>query len=104
MSSIAECKDFEILFSKQDAILSFSCEDLATNPGQLRAVNWLPDGWLAEFDKEGQAHSVRFSGAPEDVLSRVASHGKLLVVGLRKGADPYTPQIELSQEVQLPAR
>ena len=104
MSSIAECKDFEILFSKQDAILSFSCEDLAFRPGHLRAMNWLPNGWAAEFDNEGQPCCVHFPGAPEDVLSRVAAHGKLLVVGLRKGADPYTPQIEISQEIQLPGR
>lgn len=104
MPPVAECKDFELLFSKQDVVLSFSCEDLASTPEVVRSVNWLPDGWVMEFEEEGQPHSVRFTGAPEEILARVAGRGKLLVVGLRKSNDPLVPQIEISQEIDLPAR
>lgn len=100
----ASCTVFEVLFSKKDAILSFSCDDLTGHPGEVVSASWLPGGWQIEFKRDQRVHAVDFIGAPEDVLSKVARHEKMLVVGLSKGNDPSSPQISLSKEVDLPPR
>lgn len=104
MSSIAECPNFEILFSKKDAILSFSCDDLATPPGEIKSLEWIRDGFVVQFENGTGPHFVRFPGVPHDVLSRVAHHGKVLVVGLRKGENESSPAVEVSEEMPLPSR
>lgn len=104
MSSIAQCPNFEILFSKKDAILSFSCDDLDASPGQIKSLGWINNGFVVEFENNQGPHAVHFPGAPEDVLNRVANHKTMLVVGLKKGKDPYSPTVEVSQELPLPVR
>ena len=102
--SNASCPVYEVLFSKQDAILSFSCDDLASHPGEVVSVGWIKDGWVIEFDRDNNRHHINFPGAPEDVLRRVARHEKMLIVGLSKSENPVEPLISLSKEVALPAR
>jgi hypothetical protein len=102
--SHTSCPVYEVLFSKQDAILSFSCDDLPSHPGEVLSVGWIKDGWVIEFGRESARHQVSFPGAPEDVLRRVAQHEKILVVGLSKGDNQHEPQISLSKEIALPAR
>lgn len=102
--SNTSCPVYEVLFSRQDAILSFSCDDLVSHPGEVVAVDWMKDGWVIEFSRENARHQISFPGAPEDVLRRVAQHDKILVVGLSKGESSNEPQISLSKEVALPVR
>lgn len=102
--SNTSCTVFEVLFSSKDAILSFSCDDLAAHPGEVVSASWLPGGWRVDFKRDEQIHTIDFIGAPEDVLAKVARHEKMLVVGLEKGNDPMSPQISLSKEVDLPDR
>lgn len=120
MNNVVDCTIFEILFSKDSAILSFSCEDIGREddqdapadnaassviPGIPTAVAWTAKGWDVDFSPHGQAPDrIRFLGVPEEVLARVAKHPSLLVVGLSRGASPLSPEISLSGELALPTR
>lgn len=100
-----KCESYEVLFSKDNATLSFALKDLplASRPEGVSGVVWSDTGWLVEFVCSGEKVQVAFAGAPEEVMAKVADQDKMLIVGLHQ--DPgQEPQISLSEELALPGR
>lgn len=98
------CPNFELLFSEQDAILTFDCADLPFEPESAKSIIWQPTGWRIAFqDKIQQFYEVDFLTVPDHSLDRVAQYSKVLILALIK-SNSFQPNIVMNEELPLPDR